>query len=1008
MNKHLIRLLTFAVLLTATSGLFAQVRIGGGEAPTLGAILDLNSTDKGGLLLSNVSITSLDSIPAHATVFPGITTGSAASDVNLSLAGMIVYNTNPDTGKGLYVWDGNEWMRANLGSAVVIKADPGNCNPFKADGSCTGSYTLADPSCKEHGEFVFTWVTGESFVDQFTIVDAGAGKFSVKFLPNDRAAQRQAILLATSPCGNSNSFVFTQAGDDAGCAGSTAFTIKSSNPSSSLEMCRNGAVFLYLENYPTGHFIWTLNGEQVGSGNTHVATKAGKYIVYEDKIGCPNSQSVTLTLGNNTAPASVQFIVVGNNGIACGTGGTVNLIVTQPTSGTIAWYKDGRKAATPADYTVVDGKPWHIQAKAGSWQAVTEDGACVSLPTTPVNVTEQSGGTPMTTPTMIVNGGSTAPFKLCANGSMHLEVLSPDPAASYTWYIDNTQIGIGTGIYYPVPASNMFVLRLRATGSGCAGEAFSIANIFIDSAPAAPVISINAPGDVLCGGQATLAASGSAASYHWYKNGNEITGQTGAIITVTETGAYTATAVSANLCVSQKSSEKIIAASDYATVSWVAATSHPDTVNTGGVKTYAVSLDFPIGAVYNWTLPVNSADAQITNGQGTSSISVKFNTAGNVTVQCAVSTACGNATGSPIQQAVVVANDCNDAVITDPVTAQTIDVIAGSNGPVLSITAQYAASYQWYSGESGNVSSPISGATAASYQVPDADIASAGTKKYWCRAVASGICNPDDSPTFTINITALPVATGTGTFGGRTCFDIATGNDDQNSCSSLSSRAIQKTDFTDRTQQDGATTAPYSGVQVYTFKPSGQVSKVRFNFDEVNATGLIVDSIVPQSTTYASGTNISGACKVTVYYKTSLQTSLVNVLRANALKLKLYAIYHDNAAGSGGTDRTLELNISLLDCVCCGAKTTTGDWLTFMCHNLGADESLDPFVWNNSAGDKNANNNSIPDAVAGQYKDIKGHLYQWGRFTDGHQYRNSAQNIGTRPSVSLYNAAVAD
>ncbi|MDR1591885.1 MAG: fibrobacter succinogenes major paralogous domain-containing protein, partial [Prevotellaceae bacterium] len=57
------------------------------------------------------------------------------------------------------------------------------------------------------------------------------------------------------------------------------------------------------------------------------------------------------------------------------------------------------------------------------------------------------------------------------------------------------------------------------------------------------------------------------------------------------------------------------------------------------------------------------------------------------------------------------------------------------------------------------------------------------------------------------------------------------------------------------------------------------------------------------------------------------------------LKLKLYVIYND-----GNADRAIELNTSLQDCACCGAKVSSTEWLDFMCHNLGADEAADPFT----------------------------------------------------------------
>jgi hypothetical protein len=83
-----------------------------------------------------------------------------------------------------------------------------------------------------------------------------------------------------------------------------------------------------------------------------VATAPGRYIVYNGKIGCEKKSEIQITLNSgSTAPAPVELIVVGNSGIACGAGGTVELIVTKPVSGTIVWYRDEKKAASGTDYT---------------------------------------------------------------------------------------------------------------------------------------------------------------------------------------------------------------------------------------------------------------------------------------------------------------------------------------------------------------------------------------------------------------------------------------------------------------------------------------------------------------------------------------------------------------------------------------------------------------------------------------------------------------------------------
>jgi uncharacterized protein (TIGR02145 family) len=104
MRKKILVLLSIALVLSAN--LRAQVTIGGLNEPKAGALLDLNSTIQGGLVLSNVDLTNLGVIPANT--FVNI---SAEQDSNPELAGMIVYNTYEPNGIGVHVWDGYDWIK---------------------------------------------------------------------------------------------------------------------------------------------------------------------------------------------------------------------------------------------------------------------------------------------------------------------------------------------------------------------------------------------------------------------------------------------------------------------------------------------------------------------------------------------------------------------------------------------------------------------------------------------------------------------------------------------------------------------------------------------------------------------------------------------------------------------------------------------------------------------------------------------------------------------------------
>jgi uncharacterized protein (TIGR02145 family) len=101
-----------ALLFFTCANLPAQVTMGGLEEPKTGALLDLNSTVKGGLLLSNVVLDNLYTIPHDNTnLFPGVDSSNFNdADVKTGFAGAMVYHTGTATiPAGIYVWNGTNW-----------------------------------------------------------------------------------------------------------------------------------------------------------------------------------------------------------------------------------------------------------------------------------------------------------------------------------------------------------------------------------------------------------------------------------------------------------------------------------------------------------------------------------------------------------------------------------------------------------------------------------------------------------------------------------------------------------------------------------------------------------------------------------------------------------------------------------------------------------------------------------------------------------------------------------
>ena len=167
---------------------------------------------------------------------------------------------------------------------------------------------------------------------------------------------------------------------------------------------------------------------------------------------------------------------------------------------------------------------------------------------------------------------------------------------------------------------------------------------------------------------------------------------------------------------------------------------------------------------------------------------------------------------------------------------------------------------------------------------------------------------------------------GTGSLSGRSCFDVVE-QFVSDECGPLNSRLPQKANF--------AQTA--TNTQTYTFTPSGTVSNVRFVY--VNTNGQVIQSLTGGN----PGNNITGAVTATVKYYNNLNTTAKAKSRSEALTGDIYVIYNDGATNNG-TDRQLKLTARVQDCACCGAMVSATEWKEFLCHNLGADTSLDPHV----------------------------------------------------------------
>ncbi|NDV97583.1 hypothetical protein D0T84_22250, partial [Dysgonomonas sp. 521] len=830
------------------SGLRAQVTVGEGKSPENYSILEVvsGSSNTGGLRLPHLSTAQRNALKDGAI-------GSAfTSDPNRATPflyeGLTIYNT--DT-RCVEYYNAQRWISMCDGTSQM-EISPKPCTDVEADGTgCDDEFEITDPDCV-NGPFTFAVLTGADYLS-LTETDETAGTFRVSFEANNSTKPRSAVVRVTSSCtGLYKDFLFSQLGQSCDPSLGTAPAINSKPSGKAISFCAGGAVYLWVDPATSNldELIWTRNNIEIARGVNYITvTQAGVYDIWMGLIGCGQKagNAVTVSKDGTGAPAPVAIVVRGNNGMVCDANGTTTLIASNPSgTGTVVWFKDGQDSGLTGT---------EIQAGVGDWFAVVNDGTCYSTPSETVTVSvDPNTGADLITPVIA------KPAAFCAGGSVQLSVSNVQPGYTYTWYENNTQIGTGQNILYTVPATgSSFVLRCRATmSSSCAAEAIGTETITTGTIPQRP----NITGDkVLCSGVATLNAVPSGAgtyTYQWYKDGQPYA--TTKSITVSTGGEYSVTVTETGGCTSPAAT--ITLSNESSAVPTVTLNRSAEEPNKGDVVTYTADINFGPATSYKWTV---TGDATIQSGGGNTSFAVvKFSatgTAATTTVKVEVSNACGTGIG---QHAVTLKDDCVSPISVSPSADSKQTTFVNTEVTLGKVSASFASgaptvSYQWYrSANGGTTYTKLSGETSNSCIVKEP---AAGTYKYYCEVGNGSGCagsTPMNSGVYTVDVVEN-MAIGKGTFIGITCFDVVESNFGDG-CGTQASRTSQKADFS----------KPATNTQTYTFKTNGTDKVSNIRFIHVNTNGDIIEDITPGSTSWATGTDLSGTFTVSVKYRDDL------------------------------------------------------------------------------------------------------------------------------------------
>jgi parallel beta-helix repeat protein len=594
-------------------------------------------------------------------------------------------------------------------------------------------------------------------------LDAGSGFASYQWSTGETTRT-----IAVAPASTTNYTVTVINGLGCSATANTTITVDTPpspviSPAGPTTFCSGSNVTLNASG--GGSLQWMLNGQPINSatGPSYAASATGSYTVVATNGVCVvTSAPVTVTVNSfPNATVTAPTVVCANgggtasvpsasgatynwtvgNGVIAGGQGTNSITFTAAASGSIAISvavttnscTSNGSANVPIDSfspVVTPGGPTSfcaggnvvLSATAGgvSYQWLLNGSPIGSANASSFTATASgaysvtvvnSNGCSVTSPAVNVTSkplpvaNITAPSSVCANTSSNASVQAQS-GAQYTWSVSNGAIASGQGtnsITFTAAASGNVAISVAVMTNGCTSN--GSANIPIDSF--SPVVTPGGPTSFCAGGNVVLSATAGGVSYQWVLDGSPITNANASSFTATASGAYSVTVGNGNGCT--VTSAAVNVTSKPLPVANITAPSSVCANTSSSASVLAQS-----GAQYAWTI----ANAAITGGQGTDTITFFAGTSGSVSFGVTV-TINGCSTSGNAQTA--IGSFVPSVSASGPTTF--------CNGGSVTLTASAATSYQWLKNGQpvGSNSQNLFVNSSGSYSVTAVDGSCSGT-----------------------------------------------------------------------------------------------------------------------------------------------------------------------------------------------------------------------------------------------------------------------------------------
>jgi uncharacterized delta-60 repeat protein len=253
-------------------------------------------------------------------------------------------------------------------------------------------------------------------------------------------------------------------------------------------------------------------------GATGVAVQNNKILVggqsnyYSNNNVNNNFNLVVVKLGETNSAFSPTITSTGAVNVCLGE--SVRLSTSE--TGSVQWYINGA-AINGATNTI------YYATTSGSYSVLVSNSSGCGV-SAPIVVTVDSPQEP----TINWNG----PLIFCEGGNI---ILSTSSADNLQWFRNGNPISGATSATYNATISGTYLVKATNTG-GCSISSSTVVVIAKSMTP--PTLSWNGP-LVFCDGDNVILSTTNPDNHQWYKNGNPISGATGATYSVTTSGSYT-------------------------------------------------------------------------------------------------------------------------------------------------------------------------------------------------------------------------------------------------------------------------------------------------------------------------------------------------------------------------------------------------------------------------------------------------------------------------------------